>query len=544
MSRLRRVEQNRVVEYVLTSEKKYADPFNDVEVSVEFTDPDGEKKVTPAFWSGSSKWRFRYSSHKTGEHVFRTRCSDASNGKLHNKTGRVEVVEYRGKNPLFKHGSLKVAEDRRHLEHADGKPFLWLGDTWWMGFAKRLRWPGEFKKLVRDRVRKGFTVIQIVAGLYPDMAHFDPRGVNEGGFPWEKDYTRINPRYFDFADRRIEWLVLSGLVPCIVGSWGYYMEFAGEEVIKKHWRNLVARYYAYPVVWCLAGEATMPYYLSEAWTGVKREEYVKKTRAAWTRVAKHVRSIDPRHNPVTIHPTDCARNMVDDASVIDIDMLQTGHNDVFSFENTIRSVVGSLAREPLMPVLVGEVTYEGILGASWENVQRLMFWASILNGTMGHTYGANGIWQVNTEKKPFGPSPHGRSWGNIAWSKAYRLPGSTQVGLGKRFLEKYRWWEFEPHPEWVEPHWSEEDFYEPYAAGIPGEVRIIYIPWHGKALWSGFKIKEVEPGITYKAFYFDPRSGVEHDAVDVEPDVNLEWKPPLPETLEDWVLVLEKHGSR
>ena len=37
----------------------------------------------------------------------------------------------------------------------------------------------------------------------------------------------------------------------------------GVDKMKKHWRNLVARYGAYPVVWCLAGEAAMPYYLAE-----------------------------------------------------------------------------------------------------------------------------------------------------------------------------------------------------------------------------------------------------------------------------------------
>ena len=33
--------------------------------------------------------------------------------------------------------------------------------------------------------------------------------------------------------------------------------------MKKHWRYLIARWGAYPVVWCLAGEGTMPYYLSK-----------------------------------------------------------------------------------------------------------------------------------------------------------------------------------------------------------------------------------------------------------------------------------------
>ncbi len=107
-----------------------------------------------------------------------------------------------------------------------------------------------------------------------------------------------------------------------------------------------------------------------------------------------------------------------------------------------------------MPVLVGEVCYEGIMEASRQEVQRFMFWASVLSGACGHTYGANGIWQVNTNALPFGPSPHGRSWGDTPWETAYELPGSRQLGLGKELLMRYDWWRFEPHPEWVEPHWS------------------------------------------------------------------------------------------
>jgi hypothetical protein len=200
------------------------------------------------------------------------------------------------------------------------------------------------------------------------------------------------------------------------------------------------------MVWCIAGEATMPYYVSPEWSD-KREDYVAKARAGWTNVARYVLSLDPYHHLITIHPTDCAHNMVEDTNVIDIDMLQTGHSDVHSFPNTVRSVTGSIARSPRMSVLVGEVTYEGIMGASWENVQRLMFWTSMLNWAAGHTYGANRIRQVNRRGKPFGPSPHGRSWGDTPWEEACKLPGSRELDLGKKLLESYRWWMFEPHPE-------------------------------------------------------------------------------------------------
>jgi hypothetical protein len=64
--------------------------------------------------------------------------------------------------------------------------------------------------LAADRKEKGLSVIQIVAGLYPDMPPFDPRGANEAGFPWETNYARIRHEYFDAADQRLGYLVEQG----------------------------------------------------------------------------------------------------------------------------------------------------------------------------------------------------------------------------------------------------------------------------------------------------------------------------------------------
>jgi hypothetical protein len=41
-------------------------------------------------------------------------------------------------NPFYTHGPIRVAASHRHFEHADGTPFFWLGDTWWMGLTERL----------------------------------------------------------------------------------------------------------------------------------------------------------------------------------------------------------------------------------------------------------------------------------------------------------------------------------------------------------------------------------------------------------------------
>lgn len=525
------VVQNCIMEWSFNSTKKYRDPFNEVEFSVIFISPDGEEKIVPGFWSGGNNWRVRYASSLTGRHSYRTICSDTSDAGLHGKRGEFEVIPYEGNNPLLQHGHLRISKNRRYLEHLDGTPFFWLGDTWWMGLCKRLSWPGDFQILTADRMSKGFTVIQIVAGLYPDMPPFDERGANESGFPWEKDFKQINPHYFDMADLRIEWLVRSGLIPCIVGCWGYFLSLMGVEKMKKHWRYLVARYGAYPVVWCLAGEATMPYYLSE-----DKEKDTDNQKKGWTEVAAYLRKINAFNHPITIHPTQYGREQIENPQLIDFEMLQTGHGSHLSFPNTVKSLRLSLDKAPKMPVLVGEVCYEGILEASREEIQRLLFWACMLSGAAGHTYGANGIWQVNTKEKPFGNSPQGTSWGNTPWEDAYQLSGSKHVGIGKKLLERYPWWKMEPHQDWVEaPSSNKDEYFIPYAAGIPGKLRLIY--------FSPFlpldKVKSLESGVTYHAFLFNPSTGTELDLGKVAPDKEGNWQLPKPPISRDWVLVME-----
>jgi hypothetical protein len=204
----------------------------------------------------------------------------------------------------------------------------------------------------------------------------------------------------------------------------------------------------------------------------------------------------------------------------------------------VETVTKEVALTPNMPVLVGEVCYEGILDGNRQETARFTFWASILSGAAGHTYGADGIWQVNTAEAPFGPSPHGRSWGGPPWDEAAHLPGSRQLGLAKQFLLRYPWWRLEPHPEWVDPHWSKQDYQKPYAAGIPGELRIIFLP----TLWEQSTVRSLESGVHYRAFFFDPRNGKESPIGDVEVASDGSWKAPITPTLEQWILVLEKKG--
>ena len=43
---------------------------------------------------------------------------------------------------------------------------------------------------------------------------FEERWENEGGKPYlTRDFTVVNPKYFEYADRRIQHLVDNGIVP-------------------------------------------------------------------------------------------------------------------------------------------------------------------------------------------------------------------------------------------------------------------------------------------------------------------------------------------
>ncbi|NLF03046.1 MAG: DUF4038 domain-containing protein [Anaerolineales bacterium] len=531
---MRYAKVNCMTEFPLTAARRYADPFNQVSLDVVFSAPDGSEQTVPAFWAGEDTWIVRFAPAMAGRYHYHSVCSEPGDAGLHGQTGVLEAQPYEGSNPLLQHGPLRVAATRRHLEHRDGTPFFWLGDTWWHGLAGRLRWPQDVQMLAADRVAKGFSLVQIVAGLLPELVEerfWSEWSANDGGWAWEPGFSRINPRFFDEADLRLGHLVRVGLAPCIVGAWGYYLKYTGVEKMKQHWRYLVARYGAYPVVWCLAGEVNMPTYDSP-----RREEESRELKAGWTEVARYLRQIDPYHHPITGHPSrPDSREMVEDETLMDVDMLQTGHGYA-AIEPTVRSVQSCVAKQPRYPVLIGEVCYEGEYGSNWQDMQRFFFWTSMVSGSAGHTYGANNIWQMNSPEHYFVGI---RTYGDLPWYEAMHLPGSTHMGVGRRLLERYPWWQLEPlggevagHPERISP----------FAARIPGKLWVIYLP--GEAFEQRFlgligQEIAIEPGADYRAYFLNPRDGREIDLGRVQPGADGRWAIPVKPTREDMVLILE-----
>lgn len=545
--------QERMAEWTVHSQKTYKDPFNDVDVDVVFFNG-GQSWRVPMFWRGGNSWTVRFTPPAPGMYSYHLDSSDKSNPDLNGHSGKIFISAYEGSNALFRHGMLRISANRRYFEHADRTPFYWLGDTWWAGLSDRLSWE-DFKSLTEDRKTKGFTVVQIVAGLAPDAEELPPIDLgdrNEGGAVWDTDFKRINPRYFDYADRRIQYLLAEGIVPAIVGGWSHVLAKMGLTQMKRHWRYIIARYGAYPAFWIAGGEVFDP-------PPAIREKLKNRPLFAlaytpgWTEVVRYIGETDPYHHPLSVHefvpPYDAA---VQNETLTDFDLFQAGHFSWPSVATEVALLDTHYSRTRIRkPLIVGEIGYEDLGGTQLEDFQRTAFWLAMLNGAAGHTYGAVGTWMSYNSQMPI----ERMKFSFMTWREGMRLPGSYQIGLGSRLLREYPWWRFAPHPEWVAPRgttllepradltgsevdllgafevphpgtdgssplgeWKQHDgnLFLPYAAGVPRKIRLVYIPYFGFKNYDSPTILGLEKGVQYHSYYWDPSLGIKFDLGSVQ----------------------------
>lgn len=547
-----------VFERTFVSQKLYADPFNDVDVDVIFS-KGGDCWRVPTFWRGGNKWTVRFAPPGAGEYTYRLDSTDRGNPDLNGHESRITLTAYTGPNSLLRHGMLRVSMDKRHFEQADGTPFFWLGDTWWTGLSDRLSWEA-FQKLTANRKAKGFSVVQIVAGLVPsneEQAPVDPGFHNEGGAVWDPDFKRINPQYFDYADRRIQLLVNAGMAPAIVGAWHQALGQMGVAKMEKHWRYIIARYAAYPVFWIAGGEVFDP--SSEAAKMVPNlvinGNIIDIKAPGWSEVTRYIRSTDPYHHPLTVHEISPPYNIpLNDESLTDFDLFQPSHFGWPSIAVEIAELNITRSRTSVTkPEVVGEIGYEGIGGTNFQDFQRVAFWEAMLNGAAGYTYGANPVFEAYSTDKPFQRTKYTL----MTWDEGMNLPGAIEISLGAKLLQRYPWWQLVPHPDWVAPRgttlltprnarlgpelgsfdslftdpfpqpsgtlwsypageWKGGNIFLPYAAGIPNKFRVIYDPCLSLFCSMPPTVLGLEQGVRYHAYYWEPTLGIKFDLGAIE----------------------------
>src|SRR5687768_11603475 len=103
---------------------------------------------------------------ETGAWGYRSKSVPPIDG-LDGENGTFICERVRGANRFIEHGRVVVSKSGRFFEHADGVPFLWMGDTSWYGAILSSR--SDWAFYLADHASKGFNVIHFTRSL-PGMA--------------------------------------------------------------------------------------------------------------------------------------------------------------------------------------------------------------------------------------------------------------------------------------------------------------------------------------------------------------------------------------
>ncbi|MDR1117422.1 MAG: DUF4038 domain-containing protein [Oscillospiraceae bacterium] len=426
----------RVIDILIECTHSYKNPMLDVDVTGEFTGPNGETLTLLGFWNGGDQWIIRFSPACAGTWSYKTCASDGNVG--FETAGMVACKPYAGPHDIYKHGFLKVGPQARYLAHADGTPFFWLGDTHWTFITEEKYdesncplYESQFKACVDKRVEQKFTVYQsnFRDGKDPGMFGLNHEYLLEtehGLMPsFEFFNTNIEPKMQYIAD--------AGLVNAVGFAWGTEIFNGGVERYRPLAKYLVARYGAYPIIWTLAGE--VPGY---------SPDQSKPMEDMWREVALEVERWDGYHNLQSVHlATDRPFPAIYQGEKwYDFAMSQAGHGDFDMYYN----MYSDFRRDhPACPLVESEGFYEG--ARSTELYPRTMTpymirrlaYSNLQCGGCGYTYGCNGVWELQWEA-----GVGGIGWGDMAWWDGLMLPGANQMTLFREFYESVQWHTLRP----------------------------------------------------------------------------------------------------
>lgn len=444
-------------EGTLTARREHPQPYTGVEVDVTFTGPEGATLHVPAYWDGGTTYRFGAAFPRVGAWRWTSACNDPADAGLHGRAGAVEVSAYSGSNPLYRHGDLKVSADRRYLVHADGTPFLWMGDTGW-----HAAWKGtaaEWREYVETRARQRFSVIQLFATGMKDVGKLP----GTGQAPYLPDGAPNPPFWRDLAEK-IACANEQGMIILLAGVGKNKNErFDGPQQNPAFPRYLAGRFASLFVIFSPSMDHTYQPKNDEVGTALRR-------------LTTHL---------ITQHPaTDFeAAKKYHDADYADFCGLQSGHHGgkLPQAYNAARTWTLELwNRPPVKPVINIEAMYDAYghnNAKNWrERDARKLGWISWLAGSRGYTYGAGDV----PPKVPGGAGGIWRLSENPAafdyWRKALAWPSAAQMTILRDFFGGIEWWTLEPAPEMVKNQAEEETRKMVASRSRSGKMVVAYLP--------------------------------------------------------------------
>ena len=305
-----RIRRYARVEIPLVSTIKYDNPYNNVQVYMDFHSPEGKTVTVPGFWDGDQTWRVRFTPTQVGKWSWRSYSTDT---ELGNQVGSFTCVSDEASSKGF-----VTVNAQRFYPHtfasANGQPFfpVFLRDPVHyfpapdttiapatvpkapakarpaetvsliapmqdspangtippgsgtndptlpdMSAATTPRTFVAFARRVDDAAALGYN--RFWGGWLLDPALFPQHTqANEGGAPFiNYDLNTVNPAYFQWMDRRIAYCNERGIVPDIgitdIGS--NLLTDLKPEQVGKLWQYALARYASFNVNWNLFGKS-------------------------------------------------------------------------------------------------------------------------------------------------------------------------------------------------------------------------------------------------------------------------------------------------
>ena len=576
-------------EITLTSARTFANPYTDVSVWVDLKGPHFAKRVY-GFWDGSNTFRIRVLATEPGDWSWQSGSNPADPGFLQ-KSGGFQAIawtEAEKQQNTLRCGFLKATASGHALELADGTPFFAVGDTWWATGTNRYRWYDDdrqrpmgpeagFKDYVRYRKAQGFNWINMIAAFPNWMTDGQPWRVtmndaekttvrsawtdfggsaknmdNEGGRPFAfpgkvpgfenmfPDVDRINPAYFHYLDRKVDYLNDQGFVAFI-------------EVSRRDASQCWSKYYQWP------------------------DSYARFIQYIWSRYQANNTVLSPIHLDIiseSIGPDDFSRaiKMITEkfgpppfgtllSANANPSTLENWGDDSWVTLHQIGNVrehytywyLTEIFRRPNpKPALNGEPYYSGYTDARSlgggrgyqygapggtekddRYVRSAMYGSFLSGGLAGHVYGAEGIWGADIE-----PNPPVKMWDAFQWNSAAQMRhlATFAMSIGKRYQDLV------PDVGFVYPNQTQDvRAYEgwAYCARTPG--REVFLAYFEKSCPRA-DIRGAKLNTEYRVEWFDPRTGTFADAGTLRSSVvGVIPLPPLPSD-NDWGLRLTYTG--
>lgn len=480
------------VEIELAAANTYDNPYTEVEAWVDLVGPGFERRVY-GFWNGGATFVVRVMAPTAGDWSW-TSGSNQDDAGLNGKTGAFTAMPWTEEELSAndcRRGLLRPSANGHAIEWADGTPCYLIGDTWWSLPTHRYRWYDDdverpigpemgLKDMLRFRQAQGYNCIAMIAAFpnwandgHPARIVLDeekglhlrsawPQAVtgsaedmhNEGGRPFEfpgkvpgyedvfPDMDRINPEYFKYMDRKIDYLNAQGFVPFI-------------EVARRDASTCWREYYDWP------------------------DSYARYAQYVFTRYQANICILSPIHydsghqSIPACDYTGIANKLVEkgvpafgtllSCNSSGSSLINFGNHDVAPWislhqignrrHHNSHWLLTQIYNEsdPPKPAMNGEPYYAGwpigtsIVGGTPESnmyCRSGMYGSFLSGGLAGHIYGADGLWDGHIE-----PEWERPMWVSIKWGS------SAQMTHLKAFVlsEGARYQDLVPNAEWVCP---------------------------------------------------------------------------------------------